>query len=118
MMHTALTSGRGDSTPKMGEDGELVMQPRYEPTTRILASEPHGFLLTFLMPRPVDERIKKLREEIAMIGKENLLRGHARRRNTPALGQQERRRQRLQEILDELRSLTDWKKPDVCNVQG
>jgi hypothetical protein len=62
------------------------------------------------MPRPVDERIKKLREEIATISKENLLLGHARRRNTPASAQQERRLQRLQEILDELRSLTDWKK--------
>jgi hypothetical protein len=62
------------------------------------------------MPRRVDQRIKKLREEIAMISKENLLLGHARGRNTPASGEQERRLQRLQEILDELRSLTDWKK--------
>jgi len=62
------------------------------------------------MPRLVDQRIRKLREEIAEISKENLLRGHATRRNTPAFGEQERRLQRLQEILVELRSLTDWKK--------
>ena len=62
------------------------------------------------MPRPVNERIKKLREEIAEISKENVLRG-AGRKNSPAAAEQVRRLQRLQEILDELMSLTDWKKP-------
>jgi hypothetical protein len=62
------------------------------------------------MPRLIKERIKKLREEIAEISKENLLRGQA-KKNTPAASDQQRRVQRLQEILDELLSLTDWKKP-------
>jgi hypothetical protein len=68
------------------------------------------FLLVFLMPRLIKERIKKLREEIAEISKENILRGQA-KKNTPAASDQQRRVQRLQEILDELLSLTDWKKP-------
>jgi len=62
------------------------------------------------MPRPVKERIKKLREEIAEISKENVLRGRV-GKSSPAAGEQERRLQRLQEILDELMSLTDWKRP-------
>jgi hypothetical protein len=62
------------------------------------------------MPRLVKERIKKLREEIAEINKENVLRGRV-GKNSPGAGEQERRLQRLQEILDELLSLTDWKKP-------
>lgn len=62
------------------------------------------------MPRLVKERIKKLREEIAEIKKENILRGRV-GKNSPGAAEQERRLQRLQEILDELLSLTDWKKP-------
>jgi predicted house-cleaning noncanonical NTP pyrophosphatase (MazG superfamily) len=46
------------------------------------------------MPQSVKERVAKLREEIAEIGASD----------------QERRLQRLQEIMDELMSLTDWKK--------
>jgi len=54
------------------------------------------------MPRLVSERIKKLREEIAQISEANRTQMHRR---------DERRLQRLQEILDELMTLTDWKKP-------
>jgi len=52
------------------------------------------------MPKLVSERIKKLREEIAEI------------RSEPHANAQERRSggQRLQEILEELMTLTDWKK--------
>jgi len=57
----------------------------------------------------VSERIKKLREEIAEISEAN--RTHTHRRDTGAAADQERRLQRLQEILDELMTLTDWKKP-------
>jgi hypothetical protein len=61
---------------------------------------------------PVKERIAKLREEIAQISEANRLHLHGRTRNMPgAVGDHERRLQRLQEIRDELMALTDWKKP-------
>jgi len=61
------------------------------------------------MPRLVSERIKKLREEIAEISEANRTQMH--RRDGMAVADHERRLQRLQEILDELMALTDWKKP-------
>ena len=61
------------------------------------------------MPKLVSDRIKKLRKEIAEISEAN--RTHILRRDATAGAEQERRLQRLQEILDELMSLTDWKKP-------
>ena len=61
------------------------------------------------MPRLVSERIKKLREEIAEISEANRTQMH--RRDGEAAADHERRLQRLQEILDELMTLTDWKKP-------
>jgi hypothetical protein len=62
------------------------------------------------MPRPIKERIAKLREEIARISEANRLYLQDGKK-TPGAPDQERRLQRLQEILDELMSLTDWKKP-------
>jgi hypothetical protein len=61
------------------------------------------------MPRPIKERIAKLREEIAQISEENrlYLQGGNKIQGAP---DHERRLQRLQEIRDELMSLTDWKK--------
>ena len=61
------------------------------------------------MPQPIKERIAKLREEIAHISAANreYLQGG---KKPPGAPDHERRLQRLQEILDELRSLTDWKK--------
>ena len=62
------------------------------------------------MQQPVKERIAKLREEIAQISEANrqyLLGG---KKVAGSASDQERRLQRLQEILDELVSLTDWKK--------
>jgi hypothetical protein len=61
------------------------------------------------MPRPIQERIANLRKEIAQINEENLLYVEGGRK-PPGAGDHERRIQRLQEILDELASLTDWKK--------
>ncbi len=61
------------------------------------------------MPRLIKERIVKLRKEIAKLSEENrqyLEKG----KRPPGAGDHERRLQRLQEILDELVSLTDWKK--------
>jgi hypothetical protein len=61
------------------------------------------------MQNPMKDRIAKLREEIAEIAEANrlYLRGG---KKTVESNDQERRLQRLQEILDELVSLTDWKK--------
>jgi hypothetical protein len=65
------------------------------------------------MQTPVKERIGKLREEITQISEANWLymQGSKKKKMPGAAGDQERRLQRLQEILDELMSLTDWKKP-------
>jgi hypothetical protein len=62
------------------------------------------------MQSPVKERIAKLREEIAQISEENRLHMQGGKRMPGSAGDHERRLQRLQEILDELVSLTDWKK--------
>ena len=60
--------------------------------------------------QPVKQRIVKLREEIAQIREANRLYLQGGRKKPGAAADQERRLQRLQEILDELVSLTDWKK--------
>jgi hypothetical protein len=62
------------------------------------------------MQNPVKERIAKLRDEIAQIGEANRLYLKSGRKAPGSMGDQERRLQRLQDILDELVSLTDWKK--------
>jgi hypothetical protein len=63
------------------------------------------------MQNPVKERIVKLREEIAQISEANRLYVLGGKKKMPGTtGDHERRLQRLQEILDELVALTDWKK--------
>jgi hypothetical protein len=62
------------------------------------------------LQQPVKERIAKLREEIAEITVANRLYLQSRKK-APGSAEHERRFQRLQEILDELVALTDWKKP-------
>jgi hypothetical protein len=63
------------------------------------------------MPNPVKERIVKLREEIAQISEANRLYLQSGKRKLHGeAGDHARRLQRLQEILDELVALTDWKK--------
>jgi hypothetical protein len=61
------------------------------------------------MQQPVKDRIRKLREEIAEIREANRLYLQGGKK-IPGAAEQQRRLQRLQEILDELMSLTDWKK--------
>ena len=61
------------------------------------------------MPQPMKERIGKLREEIAQISEANRQYFDGGKK-IPGAADHERRLQRLQEILDELMSLTDWKK--------
>jgi hypothetical protein len=62
------------------------------------------------MQNPVKERIGKLRDEIARISEANRLYLQPGRKPHSAAGDHARRLQRLQEILDELVALTDWKK--------
>jgi hypothetical protein len=62
------------------------------------------------MQNPVKERIVKLREEIAQISEANRQYIGGGKKMPSSGGDHERRLQRLQEILDELMALTDWKK--------
>lgn len=62
------------------------------------------------MPRPMKERIQKLRDEIAEISEANRLYLKGGKKAVGA-ADHERRLERLQGILDELMLLTDWKKP-------
>jgi hypothetical protein len=62
------------------------------------------------MQNPVKDRIVKLREEIAQISEANRLYIGGGKKIAGSAGDHERRLQRLQEILDELVALTDWKK--------
>lgn len=61
------------------------------------------------MPRSIKERVGKLREEIAEISEANRQYMQGGKKLIGA-SDQERRLQRLQEIMDELMSLTEWKK--------
>ena len=63
------------------------------------------------MQQPFRERIGRLREEIAQIREANRLYLQGGKKIQGGAADQERRLQRLQEILDELVALTDWKKP-------
>ena len=62
------------------------------------------------MPYPMKERIVKLREEIAQISEANRMYMGGGKKLPGSVGDHERRLQRLQEIKDELASVTDWKK--------
>jgi len=59
----------------------------------------------------VRERVEALRREIAEIQKLNLEYSHGHGPGSAAMSDHQRREQRLKEIMDELRSMTDWKKP-------
>jgi len=61
------------------------------------------------MLQPISERIKELREEIAKINEAN--RVYLKRKNRHiAEAEHERRIERLQEIIEEILALTEWKK--------
>ena len=59
----------------------------------------------------IRERVEELRREIAEIQKLNLAFLQMPRPDFMAMNDHERRQQRLREIMDELRSMNDWKKP-------
>jgi hypothetical protein len=62
------------------------------------------------MPLPLTERIKELRREISEINRQNGEFWLSGKRDSFKLADQQRRLQRLQEIKEELASLTAWKK--------
>ena len=57
----------------------------------------------------VKERVQKLRQEIADISDASQKYVRSNYEHAVAAAEQERRLQGLQEIMDELRALTDWK---------
>jgi hypothetical protein len=59
----------------------------------------------------IRERVEALRREIAEIQKLNLEYSQTPSPYFMAASDHERREQRLKEIMDELKSMTDWKKP-------
>jgi hypothetical protein len=58
----------------------------------------------------VQERVETLRQEIAEIQKLNLAYLQTPRPDFGAMNDHARRELRLKEIMDELRSMTDWEK--------
>jgi hypothetical protein len=58
----------------------------------------------------IQERVEALRQEIAEIQRLNLAYLQTPRPNFSAMEDNARREQRLREILNELESMTDWKK--------
>jgi hypothetical protein len=62
------------------------------------------------MSRPITERIQGLRQEIAQLTEANRKYSRSPKYGSAA-ADHERRLQRLLEIVAELNSLTDWKKP-------
>ena len=62
------------------------------------------------MQTPVKDRIAKLRDEIAQIREAERLYLQGGKNKLDAVGDHARRLQRLQEILDQLKALTDWRK--------
>jgi hypothetical protein len=63
------------------------------------------------MESGIAERVEALRREIAEIQRLNLAYLQTPRPDFGAMNDHARRQQRLREIMDELRSMTDWKKP-------
>jgi hypothetical protein len=59
----------------------------------------------------IRERVEALRREIAEIQKLNLAYLQMPRPDLSAINDQTRRDQRLREIMEELKSMTEWKKP-------
>ena len=63
------------------------------------------------MDGSIQERVDVLRQEIAEIQRLNLAYLQTPRPNFVEIADHARREQRLREIMVELRSMTDWKKP-------
>jgi hypothetical protein len=63
------------------------------------------------MDGDIRERVETLRREIAEIQKLNLAYLQMPRPHPVAMNDHARRDERLKEIMDELKSMTEWKKP-------
>ena len=63
------------------------------------------------MDGDIRERVEALRREISEIQKLNLAYLQTPRPSFSAMNDHARREQKLREIMDELKSMTDWKKP-------
>ena len=61
------------------------------------------------MQSPVKERVQKLREEIADLDLANRMYVHRRFHRPVETAKHEQRRQRLKEIMNEVRGMTEWK---------
>jgi hypothetical protein len=94
----------GIGSPEILPDSGVVYNTR-----KTLTEASEALLGYSYMPQSVKERVGKLREEIAEISEANRLYLQGGKKMIGA-SDQERRLQRLQEIMDELMSLTEWKK--------
>jgi hypothetical protein len=63
------------------------------------------------MDEGIQQRVEALRQEIAEIQKLNLEYLQMPKPDFNAINDHARRDQRLMEIMDELKSMTEWKKP-------
>jgi hypothetical protein len=63
------------------------------------------------MDGDIRERVEALRQEIAELQRLNLAYLQMPRPHPVAMNDHARRDQRLREIMDELESMTDWKRP-------
>ena len=77
-----------------------------EASDKLLIMQPNGLEGKL----PIKERLRRVREEIAEIGQANEAYIRSQKSHV-GNAEHERRLQRLQEILDELMSMTEWKKP-------
>jgi hypothetical protein len=68
-----------------------------------------GITADAMLPHLISDRVKELRAEIATIHRANLLSLKGENAYTQE-AERQRRAERLRDILDELRALTDWKK--------
>ena len=109
---SALLGESGESLPRASQGSEQLVRHAGQRSEQLLRNDlgPTHRLLRIVMQRPVKERVANLREEISRIREANRKYVEGGKKTFGEVDHQ-RRLQRLQEILDELASLTDWKQP-------
>jgi hypothetical protein len=113
----AKTVGSGIASPITG-NGFSGNGANYRPEIKSwqklssvkLATRCNHVLVLFPMQEPITELVAKLRQEIAEITEANRRHLLGGRRLAESQSAHQRRAERLQEILNKLSSLTDWKK--------
>jgi hypothetical protein len=106
------TTGRGWKTGSivlepsraLGQTGANALSGVEQNESRLCGITSHA-----MMPHLISDRVKELRAEIAAINHANLLCLKGENSYTQE-AERQRRAERLRDILDELTSLTDWKK--------